>query len=189
MYLKSTFDSSIVFLVQGQHILQLASLENLLDESFVNMLAELLVNILAELLVRMLAKTLVKCWLKHWRTCCRTHWWMCWPDHLRTCLLSHWWKMAARMRCHYQEESLIHLILITPLSHYQRDSLIQLTLITAFYLCLTQKSPGDLYQGWIPNLTHHKVHFKSGRFMFQFDCNLSEYSKSWLGVENSKHYR
>ena len=59
MYLKSTFDSSIVFLVQGQHILQLASLENLLDESFVNMLAELLVNILAELLVRMLAKTLV----------------------------------------------------------------------------------------------------------------------------------
>ena len=91
--------------------------------------------------------------------------------------------MAAQMRCHYQGESLIHLILITPYSHYQRDSLIQLTLITAFYLCLTQKSPGDLYQGWIPNLTDHKVHFKLGRFMFQFDCKLSEYDIQNLGWE------
>lgn len=59
MYFKSTFDSSIVFMVQGQHVLQLVSLENLLDESLANMLVELLVNILAELLVSMLAKTLV----------------------------------------------------------------------------------------------------------------------------------
>ena len=64
---KRIFGSSVIFLVQDQHIHQSTSLKNMLaklnflhfSNSLVNMLAKSLVNMLAEALVNMLAKALV----------------------------------------------------------------------------------------------------------------------------------
>ena len=64
---KRIFESSVIFLVQDQHIHQSTSLKNMLaklnflhfSNSLVNMLAKSLVNMLAEALVNMLAKALV----------------------------------------------------------------------------------------------------------------------------------
>ena len=64
---KRIFGSSVIFLVQDQHIHQSTSLKNMLTKlnflhfsnSLVNMLAKSLVNMLAEALVNMLAKALV----------------------------------------------------------------------------------------------------------------------------------
>ena len=64
---KRIFGSSVIFLVQDQHIHQSTSLKNMLaklnflhfSNSLVNMLAKSLVNMLAEALVNMLAEALV----------------------------------------------------------------------------------------------------------------------------------
>ena len=64
---KRIFGSSVIFLVQDQHIHQSTSLKNMLaklnflhfSNSLVNMLAKSLANMLAEALVNMLAKALV----------------------------------------------------------------------------------------------------------------------------------
>ena len=64
---KRIFGSSVIFLVQDQHIHQSTSLKNMLaklnflhfSNSLVNMLAKSLVNMLAKALVNMLAKSLV----------------------------------------------------------------------------------------------------------------------------------
>ena len=64
---KRIFGSSVIFLVQDQHIHQSTSLKNMLaksnflhfSNSLVNMLAKSLVNMLGETLVNMLAKALV----------------------------------------------------------------------------------------------------------------------------------
>ena len=61
-FLKTTFGSSAVFLVQGQHIHQSTSLGNILAKSFVYI------------------------FLIHWWTCWPRHCWTCWPKHWWT-----WW--------------------------------------------------------------------------------------------------
>ena len=73
---KWFFGSSVVFLVQCQHIHQSTSLGNMLTKSFFYIF-----------LIHWW-----KCWPSHWWTCWPSHWWTYWSNHWRTCWpSSHWW--------------------------------------------------------------------------------------------------